>query len=105
MDQAVNEGSAVREFIVDWRIPFRSTFLATKEEAPVNEDSISKQIYAIGTGVWEIPENCGDEAYREALKKNLKVQVLALCNNNVDDAADGATYQDVKNSNAGEWLT
>ena len=71
MDQAVNEGSAVREFIVDWRIPFRSTFLATKEEAPVNEDSISKQIYAIGTGVWEIPENCGDEAYREALKRNL----------------------------------
>ena len=104
MDQAVNEGSAVREFIVDWRIPFRSTFLATKEEAPVNEDSISKQIYAIGTGVWEIPENCGDEAYREALKRNLKVQVLALCNDNVDDAADGATYQDVKNSNAGEWL-
>ncbi|RGY77565.1 hypothetical protein DXA21_23190, partial [Parabacteroides distasonis] len=51
---------------------------------------------------WEIPENCGDEAYREALKRNLKVQVLALCNDNVDDAADGATYQDVKNSNAGD---
>ncbi|MCI9565148.1 MAG: hypothetical protein HFG30_03950 [Eubacterium sp.] len=104
MDQAVNEGGAVGEFIVDWRIPFRSTLLGTTEEAPVTEDTITKRIYALGTGVWEIPDTAGDEAYRERLKNDLDVQVYALCSKDAENAADSASYKNINNMWEGEWI-
>ncbi len=104
MDQAVNEGGAVREFIVDWRIPFRSTSSRTNEEAPVTGAQIDKDIYAIGTGVWEIPSTAGKEEYREQLYKKLKVQVLALCSDDATNQAEGASYENIDNVWNGKWI-
>ncbi len=104
MDQAVNEGSAVREFIVDWRIPFKSTLNRTDEEAPVTEDGITKRIYAIGTGVWEIPESAGDENYRNKLKEKLKVKIYAQLSDDTEDQTIGAAYENLDNVWENDWI-
>ena len=104
MDQAVNEGGAVGKFIVDWRVPFRSTLNGTKEEAPISGESINKRIYFVGTGVWEIPDSAGNAAYRQKLKDNLNVKVYALCSETADNAADGAAYRNVNNMWDGNWI-
>ncbi len=76
LDQAVNEGSAVPRFLIDFRIPFRGTDDGTREEAGITDNKVTGRIFAISTGKWEIPESAGDAAYREALKKHLKVHVF-----------------------------
>ena len=104
LDQAVNEGGAVGQFIVDWRIPFRSTLFGTTEEAPITEDPINKHIHAIGTGVWEIPDDLKTEEYRNQLKEKLNVQVYARLSDSTDDQAEGASYENIEDIWTGEWL-
>ncbi len=78
IDEAVNDGAAVSEYILDYRIPFRGTNEGTLEEADASNPGVKPHIYAIGTGKWEIPESAGSAEYIEELKEHLRVQIIAL---------------------------
>ncbi|MDE6111187.1 MAG: hypothetical protein K2F65_04635, partial [Eubacterium sp.] len=109
LDQAVNNGSAVGTFVVDYRVPMRGTIEGTREEAPMTADWIPNHLYAVGTGVWEIPESAGDEEYREALKNNLRVKVFALFTEDPKETDDGyessdVSYEGIDNIWDGSWI-
>ena len=40
LDQVINDGSSVRSFLVDYRVPFRGTVEGTREEAPITAKSL-----------------------------------------------------------------
>ncbi len=95
IDRAINDGAKVPEFILDYRVPFRGTYESTRDEADASEDSVKGNVYAVGTGVWEIPETAGDEEYREALKKHLSVKVYGLYSDSDDSSEHGKLpYED-----------
>ncbi|MDE7124451.1 MAG: hypothetical protein K2N83_03030, partial [Eubacterium sp.] len=111
IDRAINDGAKVPEFILDYRIPFRGTYDSTKEEAAASEDHVNGNVYAVGTGVWEIPESAGDEEYREALKEHLSVKVYALYSDSNDSSEygklpyeDNSTYENVNEYGSGDWV-
>ncbi|MDE5995334.1 MAG: hypothetical protein K2G56_00265 [Eubacterium sp.] len=108
MDQVVNEGSSVRSFWVDYRVPFRGTVEGTREEAPVTADWIPNRLYAVGTGNWEVPESVGEE-YRNVLKEKLRVKVYAMFVEDpklTDDGFEDAdvSYEGINNLWEGDWI-
>lgn len=78
MDQSVNDGAAVGEYLMDYRIPFRGTSQGSGEEATINDKETPTSVYHIRTGVWEIPDTVKEEATRKKLEKELKVHVYGL---------------------------
>ncbi len=113
LDQAVNEGSAVPRFLIDFRIPFRGTDDGTREEAGITDNKVTGRIFAISTGKWEIPESAGDAAYREELKKHLKVHVFVQYSDDLEaehplGPADAKVSYDNEMDDmlagTGEWL-
>ncbi len=111
IDRAINDGAKVPEFILDYRVPFRGTYESTRDEADASEDSVKGNVYAVGTGVWEIPETAGDEEYREALKKHLSVKVYGLYSDSDDSSEhgklpyeDNSVYENVNDYGKGKWV-
>lgn len=79
IDQSVNDGAAVGEYMMDYRIPFRGTSQGTAEEATINDKETPTSVYRIRSGVWEIPDTAvTDAAVRKELQKRLKVHVYGL---------------------------
>lgn len=105
LDQAVNTGGAVGEFIVDYRLPHRGTTSGTIYEAPMSASSLETTVYNIRTGVWEIPESVKQEkgqAYYDALKENLRVSVYVMLDNTPENKAyDEPGSEDAKRNN---WI-
>lgn len=92
LDQAVNDGTAVKDFVVDLRIPFRGTDDGTTVEAGAGSYRMESQLYAVATGLWELPQEVEDE--EEEYLKDLELHVYALlCENGKAPADDdGISY-------------
>lgn len=96
LDQAVNTGGAVGEFIVDYRVPHRGTTTGTIYEAPMTGNELITTIDEIRTGVWEVPTTVKERAYDttkynsyyEALCDILKVSVYVL----LEEEPENRTY-------------
>ena len=111
IDRAINDGAKVPEFILDYRVPFRGTYESTRDEAAASEDPVKSNVYAVGTGVWEIPETAGDAEYREALKNHLSVKVYGLYSDSDDSSEygklpfeDNSVYENVNDYGKGKWV-
>ena len=111
IDNAINDGAKVPEFILDYRVPFRGTYESTRDEASASEDSVKGNVYAVGTGIWGIPETAGDEEYREALKNHLSVKVYGLYSDSDDSSEhgklpyeDNSAYENVNDYGNGKWV-
>lgn len=99
IDQSVNDGAAVGEYLMDYRIPFRGTSQGTAEEATINDKETPTSVYRIRTGVWEIPDTVKDAAVREELKKKLKVHVYGLmCEEGKTPAQANVSYHAPKDA-------
>ncbi|MFQ9922888.1 MAG: SdrD B-like domain-containing protein [Beduini sp.] len=80
MDEVVNRGGAVSEFVVDYRVPYRGTTSGTIYEAPMSAPELNSSVRKIRTGVWELPDQAdykGPSSVAE-LQNKLKVHIYAL---------------------------
>ena len=80
MDEVVNRGGAVPEFVVDYRVPYRGTNSGTIYEAPMSAPELNSSIRKIRTGVWELPSQAdytGPSSIAE-LQNKLRVHIYAL---------------------------
>ena len=80
MDEVVNRGGAVPEFVVDYRVPYRGTTSGTIYEAPMSAPELNSSVRQIRTGVWELPDAAdytGPSSIAE-LQNKLKVHIYAL---------------------------
>ncbi len=102
VDEAINKGGAVPEFIVDYRIPFHGKSEGSREEATIEDNDVYPFVYAIGTGKWSIPESAGSEEYRAELAEHLKVHVFALVSDN-EPAKDDVSYE-IPGEESQNWI-
>lgn len=103
LDEVINKEAAVPEFIVDYRVPFHGKSEGSVEEATINDNDVYPYIYAIGTGIWEVPESAGTEEYRKELEKRLKVHVYALVSED-QPAADDVSYTTPGTEKDENWI-
>ncbi|MFR5078033.1 MAG: hypothetical protein ACLTDX_08360 [[Clostridium] innocuum] len=78
MDQSVNDGAAVGEYLMDYRIPFRGTSRGSGEEATIMIRKHRPLYITSDTGVWEIPDTVKEEATRKKLEKELQGTCVRL---------------------------
>lgn len=94
IDESVNDGANVGEYLMDYRIPYRGTSKSTAEEAAISEKEVPSIVHRIRTGVWEVPASAGTEEYRHALQEKLKVHVYAkLCEEETTPAQANVSYE------------
>lgn len=106
--QAINTGSAVNSFIVDWQVPFWATARSTRLDAPFSSTinalgETQPNLQTITTGRWEIPDGIENKAeIEQALRVYLAVRVA-------DNEPSHTPQNGYKNSgffeqNGTEWI-
>lgn len=108
LSQAVNEGSAVNSFVVNWDVPYFGTYDPTTSSPTTDDVRFNSSIESVRTGVWEIPgsdyEAAEDtDAYEKALwEQQLRVYMLVRVAPSRDTAADSTIYSDTNRPHPGE---